>query len=62
MFSLSNLILLMVLALLLYIFKKDKDILKDDYKALHPLYSIIFVTDFLNPKEVRIVLFFLTII
>ncbi|KAL4470382.1 hypothetical protein ABPG74_011993 [Tetrahymena malaccensis] len=61
MFSISNIILLLVLLLILFIFKKDKDILKEDYKALHPLYSILFINDILNPREIRLMLFFLTI-
>ncbi|EAR89451.2 EGF-like domain protein (macronuclear) [Tetrahymena thermophila SB210] len=61
MFSISNIILLLVLMLILLIFKKDKDILKEDYKALHPLYSILFINDILNPREIRLMLFFLTI-
>ncbi|KAL4502475.1 hypothetical protein ABPG72_012062 [Tetrahymena utriculariae] len=61
MFSISNIILLLVLLLILLIFKKDKDILKEDFKALHPLYSILFINDILNPREIRLMLFFLTI-
>lgn len=45
----------------MYIFKKDKEILNEDFKALHPLYSIIFISDCVNPREIRVLLFVLTL-
>jgi len=56
-----NLSLLILLLGLMYVFKKDKEILNEDFKALHPLYSIIFISDCINPREIRLLLFVQTI-